>query len=91
MVFRICNRIIELNLDGNKLSDIALKPLINALSTSSTIKKLNLSKNCLTNQSTEGIAKMLENNNGIEEFYLKWNQINGVGGSIILKGLIGVE
>ena len=32
---------------------------------------------------------MLENNSAIEELYLKWNQINGVGGSTIFKGLIG--
>ena len=77
-----------MNLEGNKLSDTALKPLLNALSSNNTIKKLNLSKNYLTNNNTEAIGKMLENNTAIDELYLKWNQINGTGGSTIFKGLI---
>ena len=43
----------------------------------------------LTNACTEKLAATLEKNDTIRELYLYWNQIQGLGGNNILRGLAG--
>jgi Ran GTPase-activating protein (RanGAP) involved in mRNA processing and transport len=80
-------KVLELNLEGNKLGDSAIKPLLDAIAGNNTIKKLNISKNFLSFASAATIARMLTENGSIEEFYMRWNQMNGAGGAAIIKGI----
>lgn len=76
-----------LNLEGNKLGDIAIIKICDALQQNREIRKLNLAKNFLTNLCTERLSAALQNNDNMKELYLYWNQIQGQGGNNLLKGL----
>lgn len=78
---------MSLNLEGNKLGDSSIMMLCDGMVSNRTLKKLNLSRNYLTNMCTEKLAMLLEYNTSIKELFLYWNQIQGPGGNNILKGL----
>jgi len=80
-------RLIEINLEGNKLGDVAVGMLCDAIAYNSTVRRLNIGKNFLSDNSTEKISKMLELNTTLEELYLQWNQIKSAGGITIVNGL----
>lgn len=76
-----------MNLEGNKLGDYALMSLLEALESNTTLKKLNISKNFISDIGAEKIGRMLDYNNTLEELYVRWNLIKGAGGIAILNGL----
>ena len=80
-------RLLEINLEGNKLGDYALKSLCETIADNDTIKRLNLSRNFITDRAAEDIGKMVSQNNSLEELYLRWNQIKNQGGTFIFEGL----
>ena len=80
-------RLQELNLEGNKLGDLAITNLLDALIDNDTLTKLNLNKNLLTNTGAISIAKMIEQNSSIEELYLSWNQIKSQGGTALFDAM----
>jgi len=81
------SRIIELNLEGNKLGDNCIGQLCDAIAYNDSIKKLKIGKNFLSDNVAERISKMLEMNSTLEELYIQWNQIKSVGGATIVNGL----
>lgn len=61
---------MEINLEDNKMTDQQVFTLFNLLITNQILKKLNLSKNYLTNNSSIKIKDVLEKNENISELYL---------------------
>jgi len=61
---------VEINLEDNKMTDQQVFTLFNLLITNQILKKLNLSKNYLTNNSSIKIKDVLEKNENISELYL---------------------
>ena len=84
----IMKRLIELNLEGNKLGDMNVLTLCDGLMINRTIRILNLSRNCLTNISTLKLGLFLERNPPLKELYLYWNRIQGKGGCNLIQGLM---
>lgn len=81
-------RIEELVLEGNKLGDSNLKIILNSLLEGNrSLKRLNLSKNYITNISASNIKQLLKKTSSLEELYLHWNQIQAQGGEQIFEGL----
>jgi len=62
LIKREC-RIEELNLENNKLGDNNIKLLLNSLNeTNLSVKVLNLSRNFISNNSTENLKEFLKKN-----------------------------
>jgi len=77
-----------LNLEDNKLGDKAVKFICEGLTTNFYLRRLNLSRNFLTNLIGEPIKTVLLKNPYLAELYLHWNQIKGPGGQKIFQGLL---
>ena len=58
-----------------------------AIEDNARLKKLNLSKNDLKDDSAEILKTMLINNDVIRELYLRWNNFSSKGGLILLEGV----
>lgn len=80
-------RLVELNLENNKLTDEWLDPLLEAMESNKSVRKLNLSNNIITDVGAKKVARMIEFNTNLRELYIRWNKIRGVGGSDIFNGL----
>ena len=78
-------------MEDNKLGDRNVSFLCEALAKNNSLKKLNLSKNYITNASGEAIKEVLVKNETLKELYLHWNQIKSGGGILIFQGLIEHE
>lgn len=81
------DRIEELNLEDNKLGDRAVRFICDGLISNHFLKRLNLSRNYLTNLSGEPLKSVLKNSY-LSELYLHWNQIKGSGAQRIFQGLM---
>ncbi|EGR29347.1 leucine rich repeat protein [Ichthyophthirius multifiliis] len=84
------SRIEVLNLENNKLGDISVGLILDALQTNKSLKKMNLSKNYLTDKSGEKLASILQNEY-LQELYLHWNQIKANGGALVFAALFSNE
>lgn len=80
-----------MNLEDNKLGDRAVKIICEGLLKNYSLKRLNLSKNYLTTQVGESIKSVLCKNPYLNELYLHWNQIKGIGAQKIFQGLLENE
>jgi NLR family CARD domain-containing protein 3 len=58
-----------------------------ALKSNVSMKKLNLARNKLGNDCMKQLAMFLESNDTLDELYLHFNCIQGLGGETMLKGL----
>ena len=61
--------------------------LCDAIAYNSSLRRLNIGKNFLSDNVTEKVSKMLELNTSLEELYLQWNQIKSGGGINLVNGL----
>ena len=68
----LIKRLIDLNIEDNKLGDRNIIQLLNSLVTNKTVRKLNLSKNFISDFSAEPLRNMLKGNEDIQELYLHW-------------------
>ena len=75
-------------MEDNRLGDKAVKVICEGLGSNVYLKRLNLSKNFLTNSIGESIKSVLIKNSTLVELYLHWNQIKGIGGQKIFQGLL---
>jgi Ran GTPase-activating protein (RanGAP) involved in mRNA processing and transport len=57
------------------------------LAGSKTIRKLNLSRNCIGDNSAPELGNLLSNNKSIVEIYLHWNWLHGTAGRTIAQVL----
>jgi len=76
-----------LNLEGNNIGDVGAIELFGSLKTNTYLKKLNLSKNKLTNACTPALSEMLMKNDTLEELYLYMNVIQSEGAITLFNGL----
>lgn len=65
-------RIEVLSLEENKLGDNAALTILNSLAQNKHLRKLNLSKNYLSDKVLENISNII-NDTMLEELYLHWN------------------
>ncbi len=84
-------RIEELNLEDNRLGDKSVKVICEGLITNFSLRRLNLSKNYLTSFIGDSIKNVLTKNPYLQELYLFWNQIKGIGAQKIFQGLLENE
>ncbi|CAD8099201.1 unnamed protein product [Paramecium primaurelia] len=83
------NKIEVLNLEDNKLGDkFVIKILQCLMSTTNKVKSLNISKNYLTNEVADTLKDTILQLDLLEELYIHWNQIKGLGGQKIFEALI---
>lgn len=61
--------------------------MLAAVSANATLKKLNISKNFLTNDIARDLAAIIQTRD-LEELYLHWNQIKGDGALAIVDALL---
>ena len=61
------NRLIEINLEANKLGDNAVGQICEAIAYNDSVKILNIGKNLLSDNVAEKIGKMLELNTTLEQ------------------------
>ena len=80
-----------MNLEDNKLGDKAAKIICEGLLTNYLLRRLNLSKNFLTSSIGDSIRNVLSKTTYLQELYLFWNQIKGVGAQKIFQGLLENE
>jgi Leucine Rich repeat len=79
----------HLNLESNEIGDNATILLLNVISENLYLKKLNLSKNNISNKSCNALMKFLARPSvTLIELYLHYNKIQGDGAKSILKGLL---
>lgn len=90
LVLREC-KIETLNLENNKLGDKISLKLFESLQTNTTLRKLNMSKNFLTDFVADSIKALFQKNYFIQEIYLHWNMIKTQGGIKIFKGILENE
>lgn len=90
----ICNlliqrgsKLMEVNIENNKLGDYAIAELCEAICDNESIRKLNISKNFMTNKAAGDVSKMIKGNNSLQELYIRWNQIKGQGGEAIFDAM----
>jgi hypothetical protein len=77
-----------LNLEANNIGDQAAIEIFQTIQKNVYLKKLNLSKNNLTNLCTKALAECITINDTLEELYLHYNKIQGDGAVILFKGLL---
>lgn len=65
------SQLINLNMQGNQISNHSMKILAQALAQNTTIKKLNLSGNEFTDSSVPALVNMIRSNNSIHELSLE--------------------
>ena len=82
---KYCPELRELDIQENKLS--SLKCLVDVLITHKNLKKLKLSKNSLGNAGALDIARLIKNNNIVEEICLEKAGIHDEGARAILGAL----
>ena len=75
-----------MNLEDNKLGDSSTIILLQVLQSNRSLKRLNLSKNLLTNKISEAMKELIQKNTYLQEIYLHWNQIKSKGGNDIFEG-----
>lgn len=68
--------------------DQSIENLLLNMKNNHTLKKLNLSKNKLTDASCFKIRDLLKGNDYLQELYLHWNHIKTKGGVFIFEGLV---
>lgn len=90
LVLREC-KIETLNLEDNKLGDKISLKLFEALQNNSTLRKLNMSRNFLTDAVADSIKTLFQKNFFLQEFYVHWNLFKTPGGIKIFKGILENE
>ena len=81
-----------LNLEDNKLGDTSIVMVLNAISQQSgtTLRKLNISKNYLSEKCAQPICQMLQDAQ-LDELYLHWNQFKAPQGQMIFQALTELD
>ena len=82
------NEVLEqLWLRGNVLCDEGAAVILNSLQNLKTLKVLDLSYNCITSDSSDGIAAVINSNNSLEQLWLGGNHLLDTGIAKITKAL----
>ena len=90
VILRDC-KIETLNLEDNKLGDKISIKLFESLQNNTTLKKLNMSKNFLSDAIADSIKALFQKNFYIQELYLHWNLFKTPGGIKIFQGILENE
>ena len=75
-------------MEANNIRDQAAIEIFQSIKKNIYLKKLNLSKNNLTNVCTRALAECLSENDTLEELYLHYNKIQGDGAATFLNALL---
>lgn len=62
--------------------------MLKAIQKNTTLKRLNISKNFLTNEIAKDLAQIISTKDTFEELYIHWNQIKGDGALVIIEALL---
>jgi len=65
----------KLELEGCRINDTALRPIVKALEYNTSLKFVNLSRNQIREPGALDIAKMIEVNTTLVVFFLHWNKL----------------
>lgn len=81
-------RLQHLSLEGNRIDDEVALVLLESAVSAACLKSLNLSVNNLTDACGEAIKLLLGKTLSLEQIYLHWNRLKGIGGQCIFSGLL---